>query len=88
MFNTHTLKQRRTTFLGQGPWCIIFNALKIRRQNYDLNFWESHMRKRNCFYLPSLFIACGLILLPSELFRIVIIANLLTVQWSLNFMNE
>ena len=29
-----TLNQRCTTFLGQGPQCIIFSALEGRRQNY------------------------------------------------------
>src|SRR6218665_2830849 len=66
------LEQRRTTFLGQRPQCIIFSALKGRRQNYKLTFRESRIKKLN---FTIIFIACGrcgLILLPSELFWIVI----------------
>ena len=39
------LEQRYTTFLDQGPQCIIFSALEDRRQNYDLNFRESSKKR-------------------------------------------
>jgi len=39
------LSQRCTTFLGQGPQCIIFSALEGRRQNYELKFHESSIKK-------------------------------------------
>jgi len=63
--------------LGQGPQIIIFSALEGRRQNYELNFRQSSIEIR-FYFLTSLSIACGLILMPSELLRIV--AKLLTVQ--------
>jgi len=34
-------------FLGQGPQSIIFSALEGRRQNYELNFRESSIKKPN-----------------------------------------
>jgi len=42
-----------------------------RRQNYQLNFLKSSIKKQKRIYLTCIFIACGFILLPSELFRIV-----------------
>src|SRR6218665_886699 len=59
-------------FLGQGPQCIIFSALEGRRQNYEPNFRELSIKTEEENYLTGLFVAHGLILLPSELFRIVI----------------
>ena len=50
---------------------LIFSALEGLRQNYELNFQESSI-KTDYFYLPRLFVACGLMLLPLELFLIVI----------------
>jgi len=41
------LYQRCTTFLGQGPQCLVFNALEGRRQNYDLNFRKTSIENRN-----------------------------------------
>ena|SRR6218665_106457 len=52
---------------------MIVSALEGRRQNYELKFRESN-KNAICFYLTSLFIACVLILLPSELFRIVVMS--------------
>jgi len=40
------IAQRCTTFLGQGPQCITFSALEVRKQNYDLNFRKSSVKKR------------------------------------------
>jgi len=70
-FQSYVLWQRCTTFLGQGPQSIIFSALLGRRQNHELNFRESSI-KNQFLYLTKHFIAGGLILLPSVLFRIVI----------------
>jgi len=37
--------QRCTTFLGQGPQCIILSALEGQRQKHELNFRESSIEK-------------------------------------------
>ena len=55
-----------------GHSSLFFSALEDQRQNYELNFQESSIKNRKIIDLNSLFIACGLILLPLELFRIVI----------------
>jgi len=39
-----SLKQRWTTFLGQGPQHIILSAIVGRRQNYELNFRKSSIK--------------------------------------------
>ena len=59
--SVYRVEKRGTALLGQGPQCIIFSAIDGRRQNYELNFRDL-----------CIFIACGLILLPPELFRILI----------------
>src|SRR6218665_228128 len=61
----HRLTQRCTTLLGKGPQCIIFSAREGRRQNYELKFQESSIKKLIFLNLTSLFIACSLIFLPS-----------------------
>src|SRR6218665_1057041 len=52
-----------------------FSALEGRGQNYDLNFRQSSIKTKKTIYLTSLLVACGLILLPSELFPILIICK-------------
>jgi len=37
----HIIRQRCTTFLGQGSQRYISSALEGRRQNYEQNFLES-----------------------------------------------
>ena len=80
------LMQRWTTILGQGPQHIIFSAFEGRIQNYELNFHESSIKTEN--YLSSLSIACGLILLPSELFRIVINCKIVNNSMKFKFIQK
>ena len=51
---------------------VSFSAFEGERQNYEQNFLESSIKNRFVFfYITSSSNACGLILFPSELFRIV-----------------
>jgi len=40
----HSVQQRCTTLLGQGPQSVIFSALEGRRQNYELYFRKSSIK--------------------------------------------
>src|SRR6218665_1090777 len=73
--------------MGRGPQCIIFSALEGRRKNYELNFREPSI-KNYFLYSTSLFIACGLILLPSELFWIVISCNIVNSSMKFRFIHK
>ena len=79
--------QRGTTFMNQGPQHMIFSALEGRIQNYQLNFRESS-KKATRFHLTNLFIACGLILLPSELFRIAISCKMFNSSMKFKFIHK
>src|SRR6218665_3336963 len=59
-------------FGPRAAQCIIFSALEGQRQNHELNFRNSSIKTRFFLFNYSLFIAFGLILLPSELYRITI----------------
>jgi len=80
--------QRCTNFLGKGPQCIIFSALESRKQNYELNCRESSTKIPTSFYLTSSLIACGLVLLPSELFRIVISGKIVNSSTKFKFLHK
>ena len=65
--------QRCTTFFGPRAAKRYFLVHSRAEDKIISCTFESRVQKRpNLFYLTSPFIACGLILLPSELFRIVI----------------
>src|SRR6218665_3015774 len=49
------MSEVHTTFLGQGPQCIICRALEGRRQNSELNYREPSIKKSK-IYLTSLFV--------------------------------
>ena len=74
-------------FLGQRPQSIAFCPLESRRQNYDLNFRKSSVKNDFC-YLACLFDACGLILMPSELFLIVISCKIVNSSIKFKFVNK
>jgi len=65
-----------------------FSALEGRRQNYDLNFRKSSIKTENKIYATSLFVACGLILLPSELLWIVINYKIVNSSMKFKFIHE
>ena len=66
---TDILRQRCTTFLGQGPQHIIF---KHSRAEDKIMTWTSRDKyKKRYFYLSSLFIVCDFTLFLPELFPIV-----------------
>jgi len=44
--NIDDVGQKSTTFLGQGPQCIIFSALEGQRQNYDLNVKNKKLKAK------------------------------------------
>src|SRR6218665_993483 len=64
------------------------SALEGRRKNYKLNIQESLVKKPNLFNFTSLFIACGLILLLSELFRIVISCKIVSSSMKFKFIHK
>jgi len=68
--------------------CIIFSELESQRQNYELIFWESSMKKRLFYLISFYFIACGLILLPSELFQIVISCKIVNCLMKFKFIHQ
>src|SRR6218665_1805600 len=80
--------QKCTTFLGQGPQHIIFNALEGQRQNYELKFQESSIKKSIFKNLTSLFIDYSLIFLPSELLRIVISCKIVISSMKFKFIHK
>src|SRR6218665_1585428 len=73
--------QRCNAFLGQIPQCIIFSALEGRRQNYELNCQETS-KKPTFFYLKSV------LLLPSELSRIVISCKIVDSSMKFKFLHK
>ena len=81
------VQQRCTTFFGQEPQCMIFNALEGRRQNYELNFRKSSI-KTDFKNLTRVIIACGLILLPPGMFRIVISCKIVNSSIKLKFTHK
>jgi len=74
------LYQRWTTFMCEGPQLIIFSALKGWRQNC-----LSRIKKLN---FTSFFIACGLILLQSQLFWIVISCEIANSSMKFKFIHK
>jgi len=70
-------------FGGQGPQCITLSALKGRDEIMIWTF-ESQVKSR-FFYLTSLFDACGLILMLSELFRIVMSCKIVNSSMKFKF---
>src|SRR6218665_906345 len=86
---THARIQRCTTFLGQGPQRTIFSALEGRRKKLLAELSGVECKKPNCcFYFTSLFIASGLILLISELFRIVISCKIVNSSIKFKFIRK
>src|SRR6218665_2084517 len=69
---------------------MIFSALYSQQKVedniilYELNFLEWRIKKRFCVDITSLFIACGLILLPLELFWIVVSCKIVNSSISFN----
>src|SRR6218665_3574823 len=82
------VEQRCITFLGQGPQRIIFSALEGQRQNYELRFQESSIKKSIFKNLTSLFIDYSLIFLPSELLRIVISCKIVNSSMTFKFIHK
>ena len=83
-----SLHQRCTTFLGQGPHRIIFSALEGQRQNYELKFRESSIKKSTFLNLTSLFTDYSLIFLSSELLRIVISCKIVNSSIKFKFIHK
>src|SRR6218665_1107482 len=68
----------------------MLSALEGQRQNYELNFRESSTSIKNTLFknIISLFIACGLILLQSKLFWIVISCKIVNSLLKFNFISK
>jgi len=60
-----------TNFLGQGPF-VLFLVPRVKDKIMILNLENQALKTEIKIYLTSRFFACGFILLPSELFQIVI----------------
>ena len=69
-----------------GPRAAVcdFSELEGRRQNYELILRGTSI-KYPISYLSSIFIACGLILLQSELFRIIISSKIVNTSIKFEF---
>src|SRR6218665_83741 len=87
-YQANNLTQGCTTFLGQGTQRIIFSALDGQRQNYELKFRESSIKKSIFLNLTSLFIDYSLIFLPSELLRIVISCKIVNSSMKFKFIHK
>ena len=82
-----TKHKRCTTFLGQGPQFKLLVLVHSRAED-KIVIWtfESQLSKTKYkISWTTLFVACGLILLPSKLFQILISYKIVNrIQWSLN----
>ena len=67
---------------------MIFSVLEGQRHNYELTFRESSNTNDLLLFNYSLFIVCGLILLPSELFCIVISCQIVNSSMKFEFIHK
>src|SRR6218665_1298089 len=78
-----------TTFLGQGPQSISLVHSRAKDTVMKImNFRESSLKNRFFKFNNILFIACGLILLPSELFRNVISCKIVNSSMKFKFIHK
>ena len=70
--NNNSYMSEVHNLFGPRVAVYIFSALEGRRQIWIINLGSQVSKSENKVYLTSLFVVCALILLPSELFHIVI----------------
>ena len=88
MFNSIYLRSAQPFWTrGRSVWLTCIVHSRDEDWNYELNFRESSIKIR-FIYLINLFIACGLIFLSSERFRIAISCKIVNSSIKLKFIHK